>query len=191
MSIKNGKATSSGKSRFFGLIKRMKRNEDGVTAIEFGIIAAPFLFLIVALLETALVHMTSLDLENAVKDASRQIRTGQAQVAALTATQFKDVICDKTVLISDCKTTDLLVVDVRSYDDFDTISVDPSELYDDEGNFIGGENHNMGSGLKVVVVRVFYKMKLLAQIPAVGLANAGPNHRMLNAIAVFRNEPFS
>ena len=76
------------------------------------------------------------------------------------------------------------------YDDFETISVDPSEMYDDDGNFIGGENHSMGSGLKVVVVRAYYKMKLLAQIPAVGLANAGSNHRMLNAIAVFRNEPF-
>ena len=190
MSIKNGKATASGKSGLFGLIKAMRRNEDGVTAIEFGIIAAPFLFLIVALLETALVHMTTLDLENAVKDASRRIRTGQAQVASLTAAQFKDLVCDQTVLISDCKTTSDLVIDVRSYDDFDTITIDPSELYDEEGNFIGGESHSMGSGLKVVVVRAYYKMKLLAQIPAVGLANAGPHHRMLNAIAVFRNEPF-
>ena len=114
MSIKNRKTTAPRKSGLFGLMKAMRRNEDGVTAIEFGIIAAPFLFLIVALLETALVHMTSLDLENAVKDASRQIRTGQAQVAELTAVQFKQLVCDKTVLIGDCKTTDKLVIDVRS-----------------------------------------------------------------------------
>ncbi len=179
------------KSAFARLIGRLRRDEEGVTAIEFGIIAAPFLILIVALLETALVHMTTLDLENAVRDTSRQIRTGQAQVANLTATQFKDLLCNKTVLISDCKTTSDLVVDVRAYDDFDTISIDPAEMYDDDGVFTGDEEFNLGSGLKVVVVRTFYRMKLLAQLPIVGLANAGPNHRMLDAISVFRNEPFS
>ena len=190
MSIINEKDNPPRPSGLARLFSKMRRNEEGVTAVEFGIIAAPFLILIVALLETALVHMTSLDLENAVKDASRQIRTGQAQVASLTADQFKDLVCNKTVLISSCKTTSDLVIDVRSYEDFDTISTDPADLYDDDGEFTGGQEFGMGSGLKVVVVRTYYKMKLLAQIPIVGLANAGPHHRMLNAIAVFRNEPF-
>ena len=173
------------------LIRSVRQNEDGVTAIEFGIIAMPFLFLIVAMLETALVFMTTLDLENAVKDASRQIRTGQAQVAGLSSSQFRDLVCDQTSLIANCKTTDKLIVDVRSYDDFQAISFNPSDYYDDEGNFTGGEQFSMGSGLKVVVVQVYYKMSLFAQIPFVGLADSGPSSRMLNAIAVFRNEPFS
>ena len=177
--------------RFSRLLRTLRRNEDGVTAVEFGLIAFPFLILIVALLETALVHMTTLDLENAVKTASRQIRTGQAQVAALTSTQFKDLVCANTVLIDSCKTNPNLVIDVRSYDDFDTISTDPSEIFDEFGEFTGSENFSLGSGLKVVVVRAYYKMGLLAQVPIVGLANAGPHHRMLNAISVFRNEPFS
>lgn len=190
MSIENKKASPKRKKGLLRLIKRMRRNEDGVTAVEFGIIAAPFLALIVALLETALVHLTTLDLENAVKDASRQIRTGQAQVANLSADQFRELVCGKTVLVSDCKTTDDLVIDIRSYEDFETISVDPSELYDDEGQFTGGDQYSLGSGLKVVVVRTYYRMKLLAQIPTIGLANSGLHHRMINAIAVFRNEPF-
>ncbi len=188
---RNRKSGRTGPTGFLGLTKRMRRNEDGVTAIEFGIIAAPFLFLIVALLETALVHMTTLDLENAVKDASRQIRTGQAQVAALTPTQFRTLLCSKTVLIASCNTTPDLVVDVRSYEDFETISISPDDIYNEEGEFTGGESFNMGSGLKVVVVRAYYKMKLLAQIPTIGLANVGSQHRMIESIAVFRNEPFS
>lgn len=191
MSIENNKDIQPQKSKPASLPGRLRRDEKGATAVEFGIIAAPFLVLIVALLETALVHMTALDLENAVRDASRQIRTGQAQVANLSASQFKNLVCDNTVLISDCRTTDKLVIDIRSYEDFDTISVDPSDLYDDDGEFTGGDQHDMGSGLKVVVVRTYYKMKLIAQIPTVGLANAGPHHRMLDAISVFRNEPFS
>ncbi|MCP4935263.1 MAG: pilus assembly protein [bacterium] len=190
MSIESDKTIRQPKSMLARLVGRLRRDEEGVTAIEFGIIAAPFLILIVALLETALVHLTTLDLENAVRDASRQIRTGQAQVANLSANQFKDLVCDNTVLISDCKTTEQLVIDVRSYDDFDIISTDPAEMHDDDGVFTGDNEYSLGSGLKVVVVRAYYKMKLLAQLPIVGLANAGPHHRMINAISVFRNEPF-
>lgn len=191
MSSQNTKTRAKKRAGALRLIRSVRQNEDGVTAIEFGIIAMPFLFLIVAMLETALVFMTTLDLENAVKDASRQIRTGQAQVAGLSSSQFRDLVCDQTSLIANCKTTDKLIVDVRSYDDFQAISFNPSDYYDDEGNFTGGEQFSMGSGLKVVVVQVYYKMSLFAQIPFVGLADSGPSSRMLNAIAVFRNEPFS
>ncbi len=182
---------SKRKPRFARLLRALRKNEDGVTAVEFGIIAFPFLILIVAILETALVHMTSLDLENAVKSASRQIRTGQAQVVSLTSVQFKELVCTKTVMISSCNTTPNLVIDVRTYDDFDTISTDPAELHDEDGEFTGAEKYSLGAGRKVVVVRAYYKMALLAQIPIIGLANAGPHHRMLSAISVFRNEPFS
>jgi Flp pilus assembly protein TadG len=190
MSNEKPKANTQRKPRFLGLIKRMRHDEKGVTAVEFALIAAPFFALIIALLETALVHMTTLDLENAVKDASRQIRTGQAQEASLSAEQFKDLVCAKTVLIPSCKANPDLLVDVRSYDNFESIEIDPSDLYDEDGNFTGGSDFNMGAGLKVVVIRTYYRMKLLAQIPTIGLANAGPNHRMIDAVTVFRNEPF-
>jgi len=173
------------------LLRIFRHNENGVTTIEFAFIATPFLLLIVTLLETALVHMTSLDLNNAVKTASRQIRTGQAQVAALTAQQFKNLVCDQTILISNCKTTPDLIIDVRSYDDFDTINTGTSDLFDNQGQFTNNEQYSLGSGLKVVVVRAYYKMSLLTQFPGVGLANIGSQHRMLDAVAVFRNEPFS
>ncbi len=191
MSSETLRKTPKHKLRFAGLLGALRRNEDGVTAVEFGMIAFPFLVLIVAILETALVHMTSLDLENAVKSASRQIRTGQAQGVALSAAGFKSLVCAKTAMISSCTTTPNLIIDVRTYDDFNTVSTDSSELYDEKGNFTDSQSFSPGSGSKVVVVRAYYKMSLLAQFPVIGLANAGPNHRMLSAISVFRNEPFS
>ncbi len=190
MSIRYQNTPRRKTSKLHRLFARFQRDDKGVAALEFGIIATPFLVLIVALFETALVHMTSLDLENALRDASRQIRTGQAQVAALSATQFKELVCSKSVLIANCKTTDDLVIDVRTFDDFQTISVDPSEMYDDSGEFTGDEEFNLGGSRKVVVVRAYYKMKLFAQIPTIGLANAGAHHRIIDAISVFRNEPF-
>ena len=62
MSIENKKIFPKRTSMFGRFADRLRRDEKGVTAVEFGIIAGPFLILIVALLETALVHMTTLDL---------------------------------------------------------------------------------------------------------------------------------
>ena len=199
MSIFNRKTTGQAKARpskgsphrVFGLWRSFRNNEDGVTAVEFSLIAIPFFLLIVALLETALVHMTSLDLDNAVKNASRKIRTGQAQAANKTAADFKELICAGTSLIDSCKTNPNLVVDVRTYQDFSNLQTTPSDLYDSNTNqFNNQQQFVMGGGGQVVVVRTYYKMPLLSQITTIGLANAGPHHRMIDAVAVFRNEPF-
>jgi Flp pilus assembly protein TadG len=168
--------------------RRMVRNEDGVTAVEFGIIAFPFLLLVVALLETALVFLTTLDLENAVKDASRLIRTGQAQNASFDVAAFRHELCNNISLISNCESNGDLVIDVRSFNDFQSINLPP--IYDSDSDSFGETEYSQGNGLKVVVVRAYYKMKLLTQFPGVGLANIGNSHRLLDAIAVFRNEPF-
>ena len=55
------------------------RREDGSTAVEFGLVAAPFFGLMFAIIETALVFFAGQTLETATADASRLIMTGQAQ----------------------------------------------------------------------------------------------------------------
>ena len=64
------------------------RDDSGVTAIEFGLLALPFFSILGAILETSLVFLSGQVLESAVQDTSRLIRTGQAQVASVTAAQF-------------------------------------------------------------------------------------------------------
>jgi Flp pilus assembly protein TadG len=168
------------------LLRRLRRDERGVTAVEFAFIAGPFLLLIIALVETAVVHLTSLNLENAVKDAGRLIRTGQAQVAGMDAGAFRSAICQNIILIPDCSGNSDLKVDVRSYDDF---NANPPALYDQNG-WSNNEGYTPGAGGKVVVVRAYYKMDLLAQVPGIGLANLENHYRMLDAVSIFRNEPF-
>ena len=55
-------------------LRRVLRNEDGATAVEFALIAAPFFFLLFAMLEVAAVFFTGTVLENAVLEAARQLR---------------------------------------------------------------------------------------------------------------------
>ena len=73
---------------------RLRRNEDGITAVEFGFVAIPFLILFMGLLEVGLVFFGNMTIEHAVTEASRLIRTGQAQTQGLNASGFKDKVCD-------------------------------------------------------------------------------------------------
>jgi Flp pilus assembly protein TadG len=171
------------------LLRRLGRDERGVTAVEFALIALPFLALLVALIETAILHLTSLNLENAVRDASRLIRTGQAQVANMSAGDFRTRMCEKINMIKDCNTNENLHLDVRSYDDFGGDAANPPPLYD-EGAWTNQETFQPGAASRVVIVRAYYKVDLLAQIPGFGLAQGAERYAMLDAISVFRNEPF-
>ena len=66
------------------LARRFVRQQDGAAAVEFALVAAPFLALTFAILETAMVFFAGQTLEAAAADAGRLIMTGQAQNAGYT-----------------------------------------------------------------------------------------------------------
>src|SRR5215813_3936534 len=73
--------------------RRLARSQDGVTAVEFGMVAAPFLALLFAICELGLVFFAGQTLETATADASRLILTGQA--VGFDATKFKGEVCKR------------------------------------------------------------------------------------------------
>jgi len=83
-------------------VRRFAKGEDGIAAVEFGIVAAPFLALMFAIMETAIVFFANQTLETAVADSSRLIMTGQAQSGGFTQQQFKDAVCARILGLFDC-----------------------------------------------------------------------------------------
>src|SRR5437016_13647790 len=81
---------------------RFARREDGAAAVEFAMVAAPFLALMFAIMETALVFFASQTLETAVADSARLIMTGQAQSQSFSQAQFKTSVCAKIGGLFDC-----------------------------------------------------------------------------------------
>ena len=71
------------------------RQQDGAAAVEFGLVAAPFLALIFAIMETAIVFFAGQTLETAVADSARLIMTGQAQTQGFDQAAFKNAVCAK------------------------------------------------------------------------------------------------
>jgi Flp pilus assembly protein TadG len=67
--------------KFMAPTRRFARAEDAAAAVEFALVAAPFLALIFAILETALVFFADQTLETAASNSARLIMTGQAQMA--------------------------------------------------------------------------------------------------------------
>ena len=104
------------------LARRFVRQQDGSAAVEFGLVAVPFLGLTFAILETALVFFAGQTLETAVTDSARLIMTGQAQDKAWTKDDFKTEVCSRIHGLFDC--VGGVYVDVKTYENFAAINND-------------------------------------------------------------------
>jgi Flp pilus assembly protein TadG len=168
-------------------LQRFARREDGAAAIEFGMVAAPFLALMFAIMETALVFFASQTLETAVADSARLIMTGQAQSQSFDAAAFKNSVCSKISGLFDCSGG--LYVDVKTYSSFG--SVDNSSPIDSNGNLkTSSFGYTPGGPGDIVVVRLMYQWPTYASLLGFNLGNMAGNKRLLMATAAFRNEPY-
>src|SRR5436309_1858361 len=111
--------------------RHLIRRQDGTAAVEFGLVAAPFLALLFAIIETAVVFFAGQALETAVGDSSRLILTGQAQTQGLDAAGFKNAVCAKIYGLFDCANG--VYVDVKKFSNFSSVTM-PSPV-DAQGNF--------------------------------------------------------
>jgi Flp pilus assembly protein TadG len=167
--------------------RRFVREKDGVVAVEFAIVAAPFLALMFATMETALVFFASQVLETAVADSARLIMTGQAQSQSFTQAQFKQAVCAKILGLFDC--VNGLQIDVKTYSGFSSIS--NSKPLDVNGNLQTNFGYAPGGAGDIVVVRLMYQWPIYVSLLGLNsLADMSGNKRLIIATAAFRNEPF-
>jgi Flp pilus assembly pilin Flp len=57
-------------------LARLKKDEGGATAVEFGLIAVPFVMMLLGIISVCLFFFTVLELDSAVWNAGRDVRTG-------------------------------------------------------------------------------------------------------------------
>lgn len=165
---------------------RFARNRRGATAVEFALIALPFFVLMMAIIETFLLFFASQTIETATNRGARLIRTGQAQDAGLTATEFKSEICGAMRGLFNCE--DNLFVDVRTYQFFD--DVDMGKPIDEDGNLVQNYLYEPGDAGEVVVVRAFYEWPIHTNVLRLGLVSLSNGRHLIAAATAFRNEPF-
>jgi Flp pilus assembly protein TadG len=98
---------------FFDLVRRT----DGATVVEFGLVVAPFIAMLFAILQTTLVFFAGRVLDVAVAQSSRLILTGQAQDQGLTQSTFANAVCGKVYALFTCGN---LMIEVQTASSFST-----------------------------------------------------------------------
>jgi Flp pilus assembly protein TadG len=167
--------------------RRLVRQQDGAAAVEFALVAAPFLALIFAIMETAIVFFAGQALETAAADSARLIMTGQAQSQSLDKAGFKNAVCAKIYGLFDCQNG--VYVDVKKFTSFQSVSM-PNPV-DANGNFQNNFSYEPGGAGEIVVVRLFYQYPVYVSLLGFSMSNVNGGKRLLAATAAFRNEPFA
>ena len=177
--LRPGKPVRSGAGR------DLLRSTDGSAAVEFGMVALPFILMVFAILELGLVFVTDSVLENATIETGRLVRTGRASAQSMTAATFKTTLCGRMSIFSaDCATR--ATVDVRVIPQFATTPPDPMS----GGTFNNGVlTYSNGVPGDLILVRVWYRQPLLTTFLGQGLSRMNDGAAMLTATTAFRNEP--
>jgi Flp pilus assembly protein TadG len=164
------------------------RREDGAAALEFAIVAAPFIALILATVQTALAFFAGQVLESAVTDSSRSILTGTAQNANMSQSDFANVVCSKVQALFTCNK---LMIDVRTANSFAAANTAmPTLTFDGTGKVTNSWSYQPGNPGDIVVMRVLYQWPVFLGPLSLGLANESNGNLLLMATAAFKNEPY-
>jgi Flp pilus assembly protein TadG len=178
---------AAGARRLCAPVRNLLRREDGSAAIEFAVVATPFLALLFAIMETALMFLANQTLETTVQNSSRLVLTGQAQDQAYQMADFKTAVCGSLSVIFNCNN---IMIDVETAQNFcsanTALPVQNGQLQNNNFAFSPG---NPGD---IVVVRLMYQWPVYVQLLglAQSLSNMSGNINLMMATASFRNEPY-
>ncbi|WP_316858824.1 TadE/TadG family type IV pilus assembly protein [uncultured Cohaesibacter sp.] len=159
---------------------------DGATAVEFAILALPFLAFLYMLIAMGYVYLANTTLEDATQQAGRQIRVGAVASSNLSKSGFKSLICDGVAIsTSDCLSS--IIVDVTSSEDISDL--DLKAPMTDGALDIGQETYDPGEASDYVMVKAYLPMAAVNQIFSLLDSDASPNF-ILSSVMVFRSEPY-
>ncbi len=166
-------------------LMRFRHDRSGATVVEFGLLAMPFLLVVFAILETSLVFLGELTLDNAVQRVGRTVRTGEVQSANLSEAQFRSRLCGEVGFLLDCNK---LKVDLSSYSAFSAI---PAAAPIKDGDLdASGFGYALSGGSSIVALRVYYKWPIYTDLMRKYLSDMDDGSHLLASMTAFRTEAF-
>ena len=167
---------------------RFGRDQRAATAVEFSLLVAPLMFLILASLQLSIIFFAGQVLQSAATSAGRQLMTGVAQDANDTQAQFATLVCNNAPVLFTCSNIMVDVQSASSYSSVSTATLTPT--YDANGNLTSTWSYVPGGPGDIVILRVMYSWPVVAGGLLPGLANQSNGNRLLVATSVFKNEPY-
>ncbi len=179
-------------NRIRNKLNAFRHASQGATAVEFGMIAFPFLMIIMFILFVSLTLFYRTTLDYATQKAARALMVGTPQKAGQTATQFRtNTLCPYlTLVFFDCTKIVVNLVTV-------TETVEPTAYV----NFVSADlsaitvpppsiNYCPGVGSSYEVLEVLYPLPVYLGVFA-SSSSVVQGQFLLLSTATFRNEPFS
>jgi Flp pilus assembly protein TadG len=175
------------------------RNENGTAAIEFAIVAMPFLSFVLGILGMGLYFFATTSLEYGVEAASRTVRTGEVRTAgasnkAMTVAEFRKAVCDAAGPYIDCSKLSVILQHATSWS-----GISPQACVDSKGNMAGstgatGEpiTNYSGGASEVVLVTLCYQWDLANAFSLLKLGSSadGSGAGIIQAATAFKSEPY-
>lgn len=184
-------------------LKRFASDTRGVTMIEFAIVVMPFFLLFFGTIILSFFYFNQVSVERGMDDASRLIRTGEAQQLNMTVAQFKDRLCkaansrEATDPSSagwiKCDKLEVFMQQSATWANVRNLQpcVSPSGAALTNAAPGGTPIANIaGSASTIVVVTVCYKWELTKDIKLIPIGNMNDNSTMMQAVTAFRSEPY-
>jgi Flp pilus assembly protein TadG len=174
--------------RFFG------RDDRGATALEFAMVATPFLMFVFGLMACSLYFFVSNSLEKGMDQTSRLIRTGQAITQNMTVDQFKQAICSGAGGWIDCTK---LQIWAQHWSDWSDSGLAPHQCVGQNNAVIQNTANGSdpiatysGTASDVVIVTTCYEWDFASKLPFITLGNMQNGSMMMQNSTAFRTEPY-
>lgn len=170
------------------LFRRWLRENEGVTAIEFSLMAVPFTFITIGIIELSLMFVANSVLLGAVEDAAREIRTGQVQqsVDETPLQAFQDALCRTSGILLNCAN---IQYQVQKIDDFSDADMSMPQF--DENGKLEQQPFDPGGSDEIELIRVVYMYPLMTPLIGQFFTDYPGNKKLLMATVVIQNEPYT
>lgn len=174
--------------RMIRTFRRWLRREEGVTAVEFSLVAMPLFTIIFGIIELSMFFASGTVLEGASAEAARRIRTGQVQQSGAPEDAFKDLLCQQSTAMLDCEKIQYEVI--RMGDGTFSLADTMEPQFDAEGNLIP-HPFDAGGDSDVIMVRAYYQWEFMTPfISSMLTAGSGQDWVAHMATVVIRTEPY-
>lgn len=191
-------ARSAVLSRLSLSVRRFGRDARGATAVEFALIATPFLIFVFGIMTIGTQYMTAHLLEAGLETTARKLRTGEAQKAGITLSDFRKMYCDAAGFMITCD--EHLVIHINGGEQF--ADLPRVQCLTQDGRLApspGGAGDSVitraGEASRAVKVNICYEWKMgvslwetLWRLLDPSFVNGG--RLILTAATAFRSEPF-
>lgn len=161
-----------------------RRSLSGATAMEFGMIAPVFLFLVFTILETSIYYYKQSHLKFVLSQAGRGLQTGEIQKSDTPWADFEADVCAAAEVMFDCSK---VYIDVRS---FATVAdvVFPEPTFNSTGkptNFV----FQPGGASQITAMRASATYNFITPF-LTNILQPDGKPVILVGFSIFKNEPF-